>query len=145
MIKKSLIKYSPLIAIYLVIAMYALYGTAFRQKKVFDEYNGMVGTVTSFIIDTRGACAICSVVLENGTRGSVNNGCTVVKVGDTWVNEIPCYSRFLGTSGLAYCIIPHKVRSLIESTLVGFFVLIPTVLLVICLTYKLVKHWINTH
>lgn len=141
--KKFFIKYLPVIILYATTISFALYGTAIRQKKLFEEYNGMKGTVVSFST-SRSGMYMCKVILDNGLCGYVNNGYDMVKVGDPWYNRIQ-YSSLTGISGTAYSISPSENRCMLESLLIIFFIVIPIGEYLLNCTYKVIKYWITSH
>lgn len=143
--KKFIIKYLPLLVLWAVFLSWGLYGTAIRQRALYEEYNGMRGTVTSVVVGSRTAAVFCDIKLDNGTWGSVNNGYTKVSPGDRWVNHITSYSMFFGMSGYAYSIIPEESRCLTESFLVLFLLIVPVTCTILYYIYKFIKMWIVTH
>jgi len=141
--KKFIIKFLPVIILYVGTVSFALYGTAIRQKKLYKEYNGMRGTVTSFSTSMSGMY-LCKIVLDNGLCGYVNNGYDAVKVGDTWYNRM-LYSPLTGITGTACSIVPNENRCLLESILLAFFVVMPIGGYILHRIYKIIKSWIISH
>jgi hypothetical protein len=142
--KKLLIKYIPLIVPYFLIVVYGLYGVQVRQKKIYDEYNGMLGTVTSFVVSTHSASVLCNIRLDNGHQSSVNNGYSTVRVGDRWYNDIS-YNRFFGLQGFAYFITPGEIRSILESFILLMFVYLVVAAIAIYFAWNLASYWIKSH
>lgn len=142
--KKFVIKYLPLIVIYVAMISYGFYGTAVRQKKVYDKFHGMHGTVTSFSL-SRSGDYICSIRLENGMYGTVNNGCNIVNVGDPWINHVTNYNPLIGMSGTAYFIVPHETRSLLESIIMVLLFVLPLIGIIILRIILFIYSWIKNH
>jgi hypothetical protein len=143
-VKKFVIKYLPLIAIYVVVVSYGFYGTAIRQKKLYDEYNDMQGTVTSFSVNRSGDY-LCTIRLNNGMYGSINNGCNIVKVGDTWINQVTSYNPLIGLSGTAYFIIPGELKCLSESLAMFLSFILPLIGVTVGYIGVHIYSWIKSH
>jgi hypothetical protein len=130
-IKRLVIKYLPLVLIYLVLTGFGLYGTSVRQKKLYNEYNNMSGVVTSVTTRHNGGY-LCNIRLSNGIYGSVNNGYEKTSVGDTWINQIdPC--------------VPNEIRCMIETLLCVILIGLPLIVISITAITKNCIYWVRTH
>lgn len=138
-IKQAIIKYFPLIAVYILLLSFAFYGIYFRQRKIYNEYNDLTGTVISYSVSRNGDY-IVKVRLSKGDIGDVNNGNSIVKVGDRWRNRIN-YNPIFGMSGTAYFITPSEGRGLLEGLTMLCLFIVPLLVFGIYLFCNLCKVW----
>lgn len=143
--KKFIIKYLPLLVLWAIFLFWGLYGTAIRQRAVYEEYNDMGGTVTCVVVSTHCASVLCDIRLDNGVYGSVNNGYSQVCVGDRWINNISSYHPLFGMSGYAYFIVPKEPRSMIEGIVVLLLLIFPAISMFVWYLCGFIKKWIKTH
>lgn len=143
-IKKTSIKYLPLIIIYLGLVSFGLYGTAIRQKKLYDEYNGMRGTVLSYTVNHSGD-HICYIRLDNGVQDIINNGCIKVNVGDTWINHVYHWDPLFGLYGFSSFYVPTQNRCFFEHLINVICILLVVAILLIAEVCVLIYRWIKAH
>ena len=108
---KGIVKHH--IAIILILIGYIGYFVLMsKESALYQEYNGMSGTVLSVSKAEATGRQFAVIQLENGLVGKINNGHQPIKKGDTWVNDLN-WTPFMGITGTAYSIIPNETRTLI--------------------------------
>lgn len=139
---KHFLKYLPLYALWFVVAACSAYNVMVVQKRIYEEHNGAVGTVTWVQFDYRFSDYHCGIVFPDGTRGEVNAGSRPIKVGDSFTNEVN-YDWYIGISGTAYCVLPQDVETkcMIWCCAYMLTVTLPLIALILCALCALWDLW----
>lgn len=142
---KNFIRYLPIWLVLGTLSLISAYKILVVQREIYNEYNGMKGTVTWATYANRSAIYLCGIRLEDGTYGEVNWGSSPVEVGDRFTNRMQ-YGYIMGIVGTAYVVEPDNMPGVMWAVCYLFLFVCPLLyLLCYWLIYKPIRWWIKNH
>ncbi len=132
------IKYIIPILIWAFLIIKSGYTVLVEERRVYEKYQGMKGTVLWSTFAPRSGIYLCGIRLEDGTYGEVNAGSAPISTGDSFRNHI-YYGWIMGISGLAYCILPDEGSYIIWGIVWIMSFWFPLVIFIVSLLIKIYK------
>lgn len=140
---KTFIKYLPLFLIWITLGLISAYKVLIVEKRIYEKYNGMTGTIVWSTFAPRSGIYLCGIRLEDGTYEEVNYGSTPPQ--SRFVNHIQ-YGYFMGIVGTAYSVEPDNAPGIGWKMVYLYTVVAPTLIfLVFLLIYKPISWWVKNH